>query len=157
MKRKKLLTFLAILFSFVIVNGQNNMMIHFVDNSNSSTPLNDIQKITFSSDNMLLKTKNGGENSYLLDNIASVTFLDEIGIRELPEVIDVNFYINVSGEIVVETSHQINKLTVFDLNGRQVAITSQNRLNVNSLTTGVYILQVITDQGTVNKKFIKNR
>jgi hypothetical protein len=105
---------------------------------------------------MLLKTSQG-ERSYPLENIASITFLEETGIHESAETIDVNIYVNASGDIVAESPHQINRLTVFDLTGKQVAVSEQSRMNVNFLPTGLYILQVTTDQGFVAKKFVKNR
>jgi hypothetical protein len=145
------------LFCFAIANCQNVFVINLKDNTSVSTPFSNIQWIKFNGDYLLLKSTTGNENSYLLDNIVSVTFSDEIGIKEFTETIDVNIFINVFGEIVAESPHQINKLIVFDLTGRQVAISSQSRMNINALPSGPYILQVDTDKGFVNKKFIKNR
>jgi hypothetical protein len=87
-----LLTFLAILFSFAIARGQNQLVIHLVDNSSVTTSFSDIQRITFQSDNMLLKTTSGAENSYMLDNITSITFLNKVGIEVLTEPVDINFF-----------------------------------------------------------------
>jgi hypothetical protein len=155
--KKKLLLFLAILFSFAITQGQNAMLIKLVDHSNITVPFSNIQKITFDSNNLLLKTTGGSVNSYLLDNIANITFITGSGIEQFTEIIDVNIFVNGSGEIVVETPYQIHKLTVFDLTGKEVVTGSQSKLNVNFLNTGIYILQVTTEKGLVSKKFIKNR
>ena len=154
--KKLLLTFLAILFSFAIAKGQDNMVINFVNNSNVSIAFDNIQKITFDGDNLLLKTTTA-TNSYPLNNIASITFIEGVGINEFTETIDIHVFVNASGEVVVETPHQINKLTVFDITGRQVSTGTQSKLNVNFLSTGIYILQVATDKGLVSKKFIKNK
>jgi len=155
--KKNILIFLAILFSFAIAQGQHNLVINFTDNSNVTTLLDNIQRITFDSNNLLLKTTTGTTNSYLFDDIASITFFNVVGIPQFPETIDVNIFVNGSGEIVVETPHQIHQLTVFDLTGRKVATSAQNKLNVTFLNTGIYILQVVTDKGLASKKFIKNR
>jgi len=155
--KKNLLTLLAMLFSFAIAQGQNNLVINFTDNSNVIITFDNIQRITFDSDNLLLKTTTGTTNSYLLDHIASITFFDKVGIEQFTETIDVHIFVNSSGEIMVETPHQIHALTVFDLVGRKVATGIQSKLNVNFLNTGIYILQVATDKGLVSKKFIKNR
>jgi len=152
---KKFLTFLAMLFSFAIAMGQNQLVINLTGSPSVTIPFSNIQKITFDADNMLLKTNNG-INSYMLENIASITFLDGVGIEEVKEVIEVNIYINSYGEIVVESPHQINQLTVFDITGKQVALSTQSKMNVNYLNTGIYILQVVTNKGIVSKKFIKN-
>jgi len=155
--KKKLLTFFAILFSFAFAQGQHSLVINLDDNSNVTTAFENIQKITFDNDKLLLKTTTGTTNSYLLDHITSITFIGNVGIKQIEEIIDVHVYINSSGEIVVETPHQIHQLTVFDITGRKVAESAQNAINVNFLSTGVYILQVVTDKGLVSKKFIKNR
>ena len=152
---KKFLTFLAMLFSFAIAMGQNQLVINLTGSPSVTIPFSNIQIITFDADNMLLKTNNG-INSYMLENIASITFLDGVGIEEVKEVIEVNIYINSYGEIVVESPHQINQLTVFDITGKQVALSTQIKMNVNYLNTGIYILQVVTNKGIVSKKFIKN-
>jgi len=151
---KKLPTFLAILFSFAVVQSQNTLVINFNGNPSEKIPFSEIQKITFDADNMLLKIA-GSTNSYLLDNIASITFLDELGVKGFTGVIGVNVYVNSLGEIVVETPHQINQLTVFDITGKQVALSTQKKMNVNYLNTGIYILKVVTEKGIVNKKFMK--
>ena len=133
-------------------------MINLVDNNNVTAAFENIQKITFDNGNLLLKTTTGITNSYLLDDITSITFLGNVGIEEqIAETIEVHVFVNSSGEIVVETPHQIHKLTVFDITGRKVAENTQSTLNVNFISTGIYILQVATDKGLVSKKFIKNR
>jgi len=152
---KKLLTFLAILLSFAVVQGQNMLVINLSDKPSEKIPFSEIQKITFDADNMVLKTASETK-SYLLDNIASITFLDDVGVKGVTGVTDVKVYVNGYGEIVVDSPHQITRLTVFDLTGREVAISSQNKMNVNNLPSGLYILQVATEQGVVSKKFIKN-
>jgi len=154
--KKLLLTFLAVLFSFAVLKAQDNLIINLVDNSSVTVAFSHIKKIAFNNDNLLLKTIIT-TNSYPLNTIASITFLNEVGIKEFSKTINIHVFVNGIGEIVVETPHQVNKLTVFDLTGRQVAIGTQNKLNVNFLTTGIYILQVATDKGLVSKKFIKNR
>ena len=156
--KKDLLIFLAILFGFAIVQGQNNLKINLIDNSSDTVALSHIQKITFDNDNLILKTTTGTENSYHIDNITSITFIiDEVGIKKFTETIDIHIFVNGFGEVVVETSHQIYQMTVFDLTGRRVIMTAQSKLNVNFLTTGIYILQVVTDKGLISRKFIKNR
>jgi hypothetical protein len=56
---------------------------------------------------------------------------------------------------------QTNQLTIFDFTGRRVKTTNvQNgnqNIEVSSLSSGVYILQLITADGEIfNKQFIKN-
>ena len=151
----------AILFGVVTTKGQDNLRIHLVDNSNVTIAISDIQRITFSGDNMLLKPVTGIEQSYLLDNIAGISFLN--APSDIPETdgvdrnIEVNVYLNSSGEVVAESPHPITGLTVFDLTGRTVKTARQSHVNVNSLSMGIYLLKIETSAGTVIKKFVKNR
>lgn len=160
MKKLKILIAWTAMFNFIaVVNGQDRMTIHLADNTNSQFRMTDIQRITFNDNNMLLKTVNGATNSYLLDNIASITFFDDpIAIKEIDRNIEVNVYLNAYGDIVVESPCSITGLTVFDLTGKAVTNTTfSSPVHVNHLSTGVYLLKVETTQGTVSKKFIKNR
>jgi len=147
---------MVFLLSTFILQAQNTMVINLTDHTKVKNSIDNIQRITFNGDNLLLKHYTGSEKSYPLANIASVTFINETGVKEAEGVTGVNVYVNGSGEIVVESPHPITQLTVFDLTGRTVALGSQNKMNVNFLNTGIYILQVVTDKGIVNKKFIKN-
>jgi len=132
------------------------LVIKFLDNTTVSYPIANIQRIKFNNNYLLLKPTTGTEKSYLLDNIASIKFITEVGIEEFFNVIDVDIFINSNGEITVESLHQIYKLAVFDLLGREVATSTSCKMNVNFLNTGLYILQVATEKGYVNRKFIKN-
>jgi len=155
-RMKILITFLAIIFSIATLKGQDNMVINLVGNNDVTIAINDIQRITFDANNMLLKNVNGVENTYLLDNIASITFFDDpTAIKDVPEGIEIDVYVNASGEIAVKSPYQINRLTVIDLSGRALTTSTQSSLNVNSLSTGIYLLKVETTEGTVTKKFYK--
>jgi hypothetical protein len=156
--RKIFITLLVIVFSTFTLKGQDNMVIHLVGSNDITIAIDDIQRITFDGDNMLLKTVNGVENNYFIDDIACITFFDDpTTIKEIPKNIEVNVYVNASGEIVAESPHQIKQLILFDINGRVLSASDKSSLNINSLSTGIYLLQVETTEGTVAKKFIKNR
>ena len=160
MKKLKILITVIVMFNLIaIAKGQDNMVIHLAGNNNVTVAISDIQRITFNGNNMLLKPRNGSANSYLLDNIASITFLNgSTGVaKEIGKDIEVKFYLNSNNEIVVESPYSITELTVFDLTGKTVTTTFSSPVNVNSLSTGVYLLKIETSEGTVTKKFIKNR
>jgi len=142
--------------NFKLLNIEEDMLIINGFDIAYMIPISIIQKIKFIDNNLLVKTTDGNENSFPLDDIVSITLHTEVGIEELIDVIDVDIFINSFGEIVVESQLQIHKLTVIDLLGREMATSSKCKMNVNSLSTGIYILQVVTEKGLVNKKFIKN-
>lgn len=55
----------------------------------------------------------------------------------------------------------INEIKVFDLNGRTVksvqsGFESEIQINVSDLTSGVYMIDIKTEEGTATSKFIKN-
>ena len=156
-EKKILIAMLAIVFSIAALKGQDNMVIHLAGSNDVTVAIDDIQRITFDGDNMLLKTVTGAEHSYLLETIASITFLDgePTAIKEVAKNIEPNVYVNASGELIVESSYLINRLTVFDLNGRKLIMGTQNRLNVNALSKGLYLVKIETAEGVVTKKFIK--
>ena len=158
-KVKNLTPFLAMLFSIAAVKGQDNLIIHLVPDSSVTVAIGDIQRITFNGENMLLKTVNGNESSYLLDDIACITFLDVPDepnvIRDVTENIPVKIFINEQGIITVESASEIRMLTVFDIAGKTITSTNRNNIDVSFLSTGTYLLRVETTQNTVTKKFIK--
>jgi len=155
-KIRILITFLAITFCIAGLKGQDNIVINFADNSNVTIALNDIQRITFNGDNVRFKTVNSVENSYLMDDIAFISFSDApTAIKDVPKNDKLHVYVNANSEIVVETTYQIKKLTVFDINGRKLTMSTQSSLNVNSLSKGIYLLKVETTEGVLTKKFIK--
>ncbi len=63
----------------------------------------------------------------------------------------------VRNTLYVENSEIINNLKIFDLTGRlvlsQVVNDNNVSINVSTLKTGVYIMQVMTVEGVVSKKF----
>ena len=160
-KTKQLILLVAILLGVITGKGQDNLVIHLVDNSDVTLAINGIQRITFSDDNMLLKPVTGADRTYLLDNIAFVTFSNgDISIHEnhgVDKNLEVKVYQNSSGELVVESSCPVTGLTVFDLNGRVVTMTARSHVNVNHLSMGIYFLKIETSEGIVTKKFAKTR
>ena len=50
----------------------------------------------------------------------------------------------------------VSRVVVADLNGTPVGTYApQNRINVSGLAPGMYLLQVVTDQGIAVQKFVK--
>ena len=61
----------------------------------------------------------------------------------------------------VKNGLALNEVTMVDINGRTVktitnALNSEMEINVSDLTSGVYILNVKTDEGIATSKFVKN-
>ena len=133
----------------------------------STTALDNIQRITFSSSDMSIKPFSGDVDVYVLDNIAKLTFGDiEItDVTTLPATgLDVVVYITPAGEIIVESPVAVQSLTLFNVGGKILRVRTvetrhatslQTTLNTSTLSTGVYLLRIETQQGIITKKIIK--
>jgi hypothetical protein len=76
---------------------------------------------------------------------------------------DFTVYPNPASSIIAINSnlHTINKVAVVDLNGRTVMnVNFENvldaSLDISNLSSGMYLIDIITDAGTVTKKIMKN-
>ncbi|WP_309640460.1 T9SS type A sorting domain-containing protein [Flavobacterium sp.] len=64
-----------------------------------------------------------------------------------------------SGKINVESNNIIKQIEMYDLNGRMMLFSKENTsnvtLNIERFSNGIYLLKVISDQGTSIQKIIK--
>jgi hypothetical protein len=59
--------------------------------------------------------------------------------------------------IIIPNTLEINSMTVYDISGKQMDVPSTaNTIDVSNLPNGLYILNVISAQGLVSRKLIKN-
>ncbi|WP_300671436.1 T9SS type A sorting domain-containing protein [Soonwooa sp.] len=56
---------------------------------------------------------------------------------------------------ILATNKKVEKVNIYDLSGKQVMSSSATRINVSRLPAGVYMLNIKTDDGIKNFKFIK--
>ena len=141
------------------VTAQNALVVYPADGSSSkSFLLDNIQKLTFSGDNLLLKTDDNSENTYSLATIRKITFEDFSGIIPvLPVQPEIILYPNpVSDYIRIDSSVDITSWILYDLNGK---ILKQSvfkmQIPVIDLPAGFYFLKLTSANGSVTKKFIK--
>ncbi|MCL2168268.1 MAG: T9SS type A sorting domain-containing protein, partial [Lentimicrobiaceae bacterium] len=107
--------------------------------------------------------------SYTFENIMEdhtihVTFLYEDGI-ELFTNYDLQIYPNpTSGELRIESVDiRVESVDIFDIYGRKLYLStcplvhlSTATIDISHLQSGIYFMKVITDQGIVMKKIVKN-
>ncbi len=101
---------------------------------------------------------------YYIDDIF-VTACDTtwIGVNEIVNQNDFTIYPNpASTTITIESiKHQVQSIRIMDVLGREVFRSSKNdvlstkNIDVSQLLSGIYILQVQTEKGILNKKFVK--
>jgi parallel beta-helix repeat protein len=66
----------------------------------------------------------------------------------------------VSNEITIVCSNlKINEINIFDITGKLIKKMNQftNTINVTDLSNGTFFIKLITDKGTITKKFVKNK
>lgn len=63
----------------------------------------------------------------------------------------------VSSILQIKTSNTLSfeKVTVYSLLGQKILQTSEKEINLESLSAGIYLVEVVTDKGTVTKRIIK--
>jgi len=71
----------------------------------------------------------------------------------------VSIYPNPTAEVLnIDVNATINSADIYDLSGklvRNVAVSSDNKVNVQDLQKGTYVLKVSTETGSTTHKFIK--
>ncbi|TDX84170.1 leucine-rich repeat domain-containing protein [Epilithonimonas xixisoli] len=86
-----------------------------------------------------------------------ITLGDALATLETSELKDLNIYPNPATDYVniINLRHNIEKVVIFDLSGKQMLSDSKQRIHVSKLPSGVYLLSVKTNVGIKNFKFIK--
>ena len=89
----------------------------------------------------------------------------EVGIEEPESTASVRVYPNpTSGQLKITTSdYQISDMRLFDITGRQISVVGQSEIgqseiviDIAHLLSGIYLLHIQTETGTVTRKIIKN-
>jgi hypothetical protein len=82
-----------------------------------------------------------------------------LGINEDELISSINIYPNPSSDFVIIRSENqiINSIQLFDLKGRKIEfdLVDPNKIEIDNLSSGVYIIKIRTDKGTLNRKLIK--
>lgn len=63
----------------------------------------------------------------------------------------------VSDKLYINTSEEILKTVLFDVNGRIINTKKNNKtVDFSDISKGIYLIKIVTDKGIINKKIIKN-
>ena len=104
---------------------------------------------------------NGSNNIKITNSDGVTATFNEFVVISVEEFKKPQFIIHpnpVKDEIIISnSSFEIENIQIFNLQGKHIMNNNidNNIINVSQLTQGIYILQVITDKGKFNKKFIK--
>ncbi len=160
-KRFQSLALLPVAFVIAMqaVNAQEALHVHKTENfSIESAQLENIRHLTFVEDQLLVTHFDGKSSIHELDEVTKLTFGEsfpsEVITPTAPDL-EVVVYISQTNEIVVESAAAIQSLALFNVDGKILQTTTPTTISASSLPAGVYLLQIITEQGTIVKKVIK--
>ncbi|MGV9004398.1 T9SS type A sorting domain-containing protein [Flavobacterium sp.] len=108
---------------------------------------------------------NTGSSDLIIDNLVVRTDFEEnlLNITQVVTGASFSVYPNPAKDVLNISNTMnvvVNNVTLTDLNGRVVKSQKVNaidaQISISDLATGVYMMNVNTDQGSVTKKIIKN-
>jgi len=85
-------------------------------------------------------------------------FVSKIREPELPEISinAITVYPNpTTSHITIDIDEKINSVKIFNITGDLVQTETSNTFSVENLSTGVYIINVVTSKGLNYSRFIK--
>ena len=102
-----------------------------------------------------------------IDDSVKSPHSEEVCVKTLGENIEelassVNIYPNpVSDKLYIETEAEIEEVVVYDVYGRIQNLRNsetqklRNSIDVTDLNSGVYFIQIKTEEGNITKRFVK--
>jgi len=93
-------------------------------------------------------TKNSYAKVYDLTGLLSSVAFNKVGFSVYPNPVTNILHIEV------EKTAAIYKIAIYNSMGQKVKTTSENRIDVTTLSKGIYFIEVVTSQGKATQKFI---
>ena len=154
--------------TFNEVSSDNTLIVQKNDGSPvDKILLKNIQQLSFSGDNLSVKTSSGSK-VYAFDDITKLLFGagSPTGILNptAQSDFDVVVHVTAAGDVTVESPVAIKSLTVYSVDGKMISVEKYNAAAVETLQAtsllqnvpaGIYFLRVETTRGTVVKKIVK--
>ena len=81
-----------------------------------------------------------------------------LGVDTFNETNDFKIYPNPTNDLIninSNNNHSFTSVKVYDLSGKMLIESSDNKISVSNLSSGVYLLRIMTETGEITKKFIK--
>jgi len=99
-------------------------------------------------------------NAPIITNMVSTEIIDDLSSTSYELENDISIYPNPTQNILhieVKNKQEIEQINIYNLSGLELIYVKENKqqLNLESLSAGIYFLQIQTNLGTVNKRFIK--
>ncbi|MBX2950068.1 MAG: T9SS type A sorting domain-containing protein [Crocinitomicaceae bacterium] len=127
----------------------------WLDCDNGHTPINGANQVSFTpihnGNYAVMVTSPEG----CTDTSMCIT-INSVGINEMWDTELVNVYPNpAKEEINIQSTLDIQSVRILDLQGKELLQTKTDKVNISSLSTGVYLIEIHTLKGIGTKKFIK--
>ncbi len=91
---------------------------------------------------------------FCMDNFTTLNV--KTGLSTVSENIQFNLFPNPANQnIQIETDQQFENIKVLNTQGQEMISTSNQSIDISSLLQGVYLLQVQTSSGIIQKRFLK--
>lgn len=97
-------------------------------------------------------------NDAIVTNTVSTTVVENLGVDEFSLDTLIHLYPNpISSTLNIKTSENISfeKATVYSTLGKLILETQEKQINLETLSAGIYFVEVVTDKGNVTKKIVK--
>ena len=158
---KQLLMFL-IFIPFVSIQAQEYMNVYLTSQSSfQSINIDEIEKITFPSEDEVNITISGIATPMAIDNIEVITFgdTDITAIEESQAETSEIEIIYIAGEVRITSPEVINQVQLYNMQGvlmqTQTPQTEITTIDVSGYPKGIYVVAVQSGEQTVTKKIIK--
>jgi hypothetical protein len=80
----------------------------------------------------------------------------KLNVNEIGKNNAVKIYPNPSSEnIYVNYEGDFNSINIINLQGKNVLQSNTKNINISGLENGIYIAQIMTENGVLNTKFVK--
>ena len=138
----------------VLTANQNGAQSYqWVDCNNGNTPIPGATSQTFT------PTANGSYACQItLPNCNGITdcaTVSTIGLSEAQQAGIVVYPNPATTMIHIESEFPIESILIFNVNGSCVGRFTENEINVNTLSNGIYYLSIKTTEGTLQSRFVK--
>jgi len=100
-------------------------------------------------------------NEPIITNMVSTQFVEDLSVNEYDKSRTISIYPNPTTGILniqKNTTLELNEINIYNLQGKRLLNFSENleKLTIENLSAGIYLLQIQTNQGVINKQLIKN-
>jgi hypothetical protein len=146
------------LSSLNMKNGANSEIIFLSTNNNPNLTCVDVDDLIYSNTNWTSNNNHFNIDPHTSFSTDCATIpCSTVGISEF-NLSSFSLYPNpATNQLSIDTELVINNLSIVDLTGKTITTTNQptKLVDVSNLPSGIYFINVTTDENTITKKFVK--